>query len=1259
MFVSRRVVEEAYEDSGHSLNWYRSYNSSRSSAKQYFASVLDLPIEDFTFCNDSTTMWTSPVYMNDYARWSGDIEGLVQAEDGWHANCHAFDRFWLSPACRHNVSECIPMLSHEYGWLVDAFMAWSTAYGIPAAVGILDAKYESTSESAEYFFNLARTLKVLSFWFRPDTSQLAFDPLPIIFPVHVASEWAVGNKRTAATGSYIGKLVSRRLREQAYNVLSFLENLKLELPEMQQYLGMKDATTSWEGVACQWITSNRQRWERWVPKDTTCFPGFGLIDAAGNTVNTREAAKGCGLCTPGTSSKAVLDETGRTYTCDLCSPGTYQEVSGETLCITCPAGRVAAEAGVSQCEACTPGSYANSTGLESCQPCGNGDDQSTWTTSRLTEIRGTAQWIQVEAAASGDLCHCIPGWFLRDGRCYECTEGASCPGSSQVEVLPGYFSFSTDPGSIYRCFRSALACPGGDPGTCAEGRDNRTVACSACMVGLHPTAEGCVPCQGQDYFILILVCILVLVATGGAHAFLLFTTAQKVQVGLVKVGIYIGQLAVCVQVVVVMHRMDMEWQEPFLTILRAMSVISVEELMQSLNAVSCVTRFSPTVQFLFQTVAVPLAFMTGPVLVHLHYICIRKMGNRVKKAKKEVAEGARLHNIAETFGMLCMVFFIVLCTAVLEPFDCVTHPNLASTMRTASDVLCNFRDDHLSLSFAASFLTLLPVGFVALCAWIVLMELPKRIHRMDVKFIRSCSFLFSRFRPGHHPFAVLLLVRNAVVAMSPILPSVAAGCLAIFAMLCLNLCLSAVFQPWLFPLCSYTDMLANVCFLLILLHGAFYVEDEIGPSAMIVCSVVLGATLVMLLGLAAYSLAEYWLRKRRKSYQFFLTHHKSTAGSVARLVKLELRQHDCSVFLDSDDLSSLVHLFAVISQSVENLIVVGSANIWTRKWCVGEIVTAKLQNVNIVVLALPGFHFPDAAFIAAFDTVLGDLNELATYGLAKSDIKDTLAKLRDQKTVTLPERFQVSDLAEMMQEVIPARTAVPKDTMNVTRFDADGIGAVTSCVILANHDDMEALATAHVLRIWMFPHLLQRRINGPSVISSDDRIMELGAEHAQLVIVLCTKDCLEVPSMLQWMIQCYHFAVHCRMLPIIADDDFRVPGAVADFRTLARRPHVLAQDERLLDYLAVVRVLFTQIAFRFSARYSTEASLKSKAGRCAERLLDLENLATLLHVAPPTIDLSEVTTWLQESSNEAERSHVEQRHAGRLEEDEGMEEVVF
>lgn len=58
MFVSSKLTEQAYEESGQSLNWYRSYNASLSSVKKYFASLSDLPLEDFAFCNDSATIWT-------------------------------------------------------------------------------------------------------------------------------------------------------------------------------------------------------------------------------------------------------------------------------------------------------------------------------------------------------------------------------------------------------------------------------------------------------------------------------------------------------------------------------------------------------------------------------------------------------------------------------------------------------------------------------------------------------------------------------------------------------------------------------------------------------------------------------------------------------------------------------------------------------------------------------------------------------------------------------------------------------------------------------------------------------------------------------------------------------------------------------------------------------------------------------------------------------------------------------------------------
>lgn len=64
----------------------------------------------------------------------------------------------------------------------------------------------------------------------------------------------------------------------------------------------------------------------------------------------------------------------------------------------------------------------------------------------------------------------------------------------------------------------------------------------------------------HDYLVLVVACFVVLAATGGLHALLLCTRGEKLQVGLVQMGIYVGQLAVSVQVVVVMHRMDIQWQ---------------------------------------------------------------------------------------------------------------------------------------------------------------------------------------------------------------------------------------------------------------------------------------------------------------------------------------------------------------------------------------------------------------------------------------------------------------------------------------------------------------------------------------------------------------------------------------------------------------------------------------------------------------------------------------------------------------------------
>lgn len=66
----------------------------------------------------------------------------------------------------------------------------------------------------------------------------------------------------------------------------------------------------------------------------------------------------------------------------------------------------------------------------------------------------------------------------------------------------------------------------------------------------------------EDYVIVTLVALATLASTGGFHAFLLASRSgsQVVADGLVKAGIYVGQLAVCVQVTVVIRNLQIEWQ---------------------------------------------------------------------------------------------------------------------------------------------------------------------------------------------------------------------------------------------------------------------------------------------------------------------------------------------------------------------------------------------------------------------------------------------------------------------------------------------------------------------------------------------------------------------------------------------------------------------------------------------------------------------------------------------------------------------------
>ena len=151
--------------------------------------------------------------MGDYARFSGDDDGVENTTEGWVAKC-ASNRWWYAPACRQNASTCIPVFTGGNGWGLQALMQWSTVYGIPAAIAI--------SSSWSNYVRHVQTFRALFYWWVPDSTFVDMFPEQLVFARHNANEWLIGDQKTGARGNYVSKMVSGDLQSKAGRVREFL-----------------------------------------------------------------------------------------------------------------------------------------------------------------------------------------------------------------------------------------------------------------------------------------------------------------------------------------------------------------------------------------------------------------------------------------------------------------------------------------------------------------------------------------------------------------------------------------------------------------------------------------------------------------------------------------------------------------------------------------------------------------------------------------------------------------------------------------------------------------------------------------------------------------------------------------------------------------------------------------------------------------------------------------------------------------------------
>ncbi|CAE7822465.1 unnamed protein product, partial [Symbiodinium sp. CCMP2456] len=396
LYVKGPGRDEAYYTSGLALDYYKSYNTSLHDPARFFSKVSELDTAAFAPCNSSEHEFTNDVQMRFYREWTGDEEGVRETAAGFMANC-ADGYFWPSPACRHNISDCIPLLAAGFGWNVYVFMQWSTFFAMPTAIGIPKGEEQRRS--------LVENFRTLFHWWSPDAAFLHLDASQVVFPRHKRREWEMGLYRTGYPENNIVKLAAGQLAAMAPRVYQFLENLRLDLEDMQSLLLEVERGATLRVAACSWVRNNTEIWTTWIPVDTQCLPGEGLQDSNGQHLANRSAAVGCSSCRPGNFSRSILDNEGETYVCKPCPAGTYENAFGKTVCVSCDVGTFTNAAGSAHCVRCDLGRFANVSGMTQCHACGTEH----WTTSQHIVNDDVDRWLEVDGATSASFCSCVEG----------------------------------------------------------------------------------------------------------------------------------------------------------------------------------------------------------------------------------------------------------------------------------------------------------------------------------------------------------------------------------------------------------------------------------------------------------------------------------------------------------------------------------------------------------------------------------------------------------------------------------------------------------------------------------------------------------------------------------------------------------------------------------------------------------------------------------------------------------------------------------
>mmetsp|Transcript_34383 Transcript_34383/g.78352 ORF Transcript_34383/g.78352 Transcript_34383/m.78352 type:complete len:1613 (-) Transcript_34383:77-4915(-) len=906
-----------------------------------------------------------------------------------------------------------------------------------------------------------------------------------------------------------------------------------------------------------------------------CQPGTFQADMQETScqdcaAGSEQASEGGIECTP--CRAGTFANTQRTTACASCEPGSYADFEASTECHLCEIGTFAPTNGTAACEPCPLGSYSEQLGSSFCESCAEGKrDEFAWATMVFSEVEQA--FIYQSGTTSNASCSCRRDyWEDAAGECVPCGEGLSCQGMDEIFVLEGYYSAGPYP-SVYRCFGDSDRCAGGRPGdTCADGRTGKT--CAECLGGRTPAQGGkCVVCVGMDFIPMIFVCLAAFLGLVGVYLTIDKSNRATQSHAMLLSAAAVSMLITVVQQIGVVSTISVEWVSPITDVFEAVRLLNFDI---SVLRLGCVSDFNPTSRF---SLKVLLIFILIFCMVVIHCMVVLVL---YKGRFRE-----RMPSLLGSVGTCFMVCYISIVTTVLGPLQCQEHPNGKWTARSYQSVSCWDSEEHTAMFAIGMAAMLLPLGYLAKCIHITL-RFPLEMRAANTGFLKAYSFLFFRFKAQLHWYVLILLVRSLLLGLMPVVPNAILQITLIQLIVLVCVLITSHCCPWRVGTANVLDVSFQVMIVTFVALAAFFVEytsDDQKQVAWIAYIFILVVVCAVPLALAYAVISKYlW---KTYQFQYFLCHHKAGAGAYTRLLKLCLQQESHhklkgQVFVDSDNLDNLDMLFSYVHDDTETLVVLASREIFTRPWCVGEMTVARLHQVKVVLIQMPDFETPSEDLIRNYQTFVPDLQALTQNGIGLPDIEETLEWIVEE-----PPRMKVPSCVTQatMSDFVLKLVHKDYDATVQEIPDPEHRGEVA---MLVDGDNLEAEASAQVLRMMLMPHLAHTTSRVPGLLS---HTCEAPVE-VNTLLLLFSAGCIEKQQFIKRLQGCVKVP---QIFSILLDPTFRIPSS--------KQINEVCQKEA--DAATVLRNATKQAAISFQPMYAADSLLQVNAKETALRLLNI------------------------------------------------------